>query len=197
MSEAALQALRAEGQHVYDPVRFRYLEALAARLAAQPQPVQRLLRERLHQAATAYADAARQAPAPQAAHVPPSADSPLAQLNRELQARAQADADMAMVQGAAAASDMKSVRQFGEVWSRISAERQVVQALDRAPENAGPLNPHRLMLRSLGLMRSLSPDYLRRFLAQMDALLWLEQAQARQAARAPLRQGRRKIAKNS
>ena len=35
--------------------------------------------------------------------------------------------------------------------------------------------PHRLMLRSLTLMRSLSPDYLGRFLAQMDALLWLDQ----------------------
>jgi hypothetical protein len=83
------------------------------------------------------------------------------------------------IEGGASASAMKSVRQFGEVWSRIAAEQQVVQALDRGPENAGPLNPHKLMLRSLSLMRGLSPDYLWRFLSQMDSLLWLEQANAR------------------
>lgn len=32
-----------------------------------------------------------------------------------------------------------------------------------------------LVLHSLALMRTLSPDYLRRFLAQADALLWLDQ----------------------
>jgi hypothetical protein len=33
-----------------------------------------------------------------------------------------------------------------------------------------------LMLRSLGLMRDLSPDYLNRFMAHLDALLCLEEA---------------------
>ena len=82
------------------------------------------------------------------------------------------------------------MRGFGEVWSRISAERQVVQALRRGPENAGPLNSHMLILRALTLMRSLSPDYLRRFLAQMDTLLWLDQANRQTALSAP-RQARR------
>ena len=84
---------------------------------------------------------------------------------------------------------MKSVRRFSEVWSKIAAEQQVAQAFTRGPENAGPLNAHRLMLRSLALMRSLSPDYLRHFLSQMDSLLWLEQAAAK-PARAPLKPGR-------
>ena len=35
---------------------------------------------------------------------------------------------------------LKSVRHFSEVWSHIAAEQQVVQALHRGPENAGPLN---------------------------------------------------------
>jgi Protein of unknown function (DUF2894) len=32
------------------------------------------------------------------------------------------------------------------------------------------------VLRSLTLMRELSPDYLSRFMSHIDALLWLEQA---------------------
>ena len=80
---------------------------------------------------------------------------------------------------------MKSVRQFSEVWSKISAEQQVVQALHRGPENAGPLNSHKLVLRSLSLMRALSPDYLRRFLSHADTLLWLEQAQSQSRAKPP------------
>ena len=35
------------------------------------------------------------------------------------------------------------------------------------------------MLRALTQMRRLSPDYLRLFLAQMEALLWMEEAVAR------------------
>ena len=49
------------------------------------------------------------------------------------------------------------------------------QAMVRGPENAGPLNPHMLVLRSLALMRQLSPDYLQRFLSHVDSLLWLDQ----------------------
>jgi len=185
MSGPTLESLRAQGLDGHDPVRFHYLQTLAARLPGQPEAVQRMLAQRLQSAITAYADRARPARVPPQAAAP--MESPLAQLNRELQARAQADADGVPVDSSA--SDLRSVREFGEVWSRISAERQVAQALDRGPENAGPLNPHKLMLRSLSLMRGLSPDYLRRFLAQMDALLWLEQAQAR-PQRAPLRPGR-------
>ena len=48
------------------------------------------------------------------------------------------------------------------------------------------------MLRSLGLMQSLSPDYLRRFLSQVDSLLWLEQASSKPSGSAakPGRKGR-------
>jgi Protein of unknown function (DUF2894) len=72
--------------------------------------------------------------------------------------------------------EMKSLRRFRESWSRIAAEDQLDKALGRAPDNAGPLNSHVLILRALGLMRELSPDYLRRHLQHMEALLWLDQA---------------------
>ena len=71
---------------------------------------------------------------------------------------------------------LRSAQRFHETWSRISAETEVVKAEQRAPDNAGPLNSHKLVLHTLSLMRNLSPDYLRGFLAQAETLLWLEQA---------------------
>ncbi|AOW14173.1 hypothetical protein LPB72_06375 [Hydrogenophaga crassostreae] len=72
--------------------------------------------------------------------------------------------------------DLKSAVRFRETWARISAETEVDQAAIRAPENAGPLNAHNLVLRTLALMRELSPDYLRRFMGHTESLLWLDQA---------------------
>jgi hypothetical protein len=181
-SEPTLESLRADGADRLDPARFHYLEVLSRRLACQPPVVREVLAVRLHAAVAAYAERARScSDVVQQVVRPanPSASSPLVQLNRDLSARVQAEADRARTNDGASLSGMKSVREFSEVWSKISAQRQVAQALDRGPANAGPLNSHRLMLRSLSLMQSLSPDYLRRFLSQVDSLLWLEQESAK------------------
>lgn len=186
----SLQLLRAQGVHLHDPVRFHYLEVLSRRLPSQPVAVQQVLADRLNADLAAFAERAKSTPVRGAAEsgTPPSVCA-LAQLNREIGARAQSEADEVLLGDGASVSAMKSVRQFSEVWSKISAEQQVVQALNRAPENAGPLNSHKLVLRSLSLMRTLSPDYLRRFMAQMESLLWLEGAGAK-PERVPVRQGR-------
>lgn len=182
MNDPTLESLRAQQAHLYDPVRFHYLEVLAIRLQTQPATVQQVLARRLSEAMSDYAERAASAPASAVvAKEMPTTRSALAQLNGELSARAQSDAVGVLLGDSANLSDMKSVRQFSEVWSKISADQQVVQALHRAPENAGPLNSHKLMLRSLDLMRTLSPDYLRRFIAHMDSLLWLEGANTKPA----------------
>jgi hypothetical protein len=176
----SVTSLREQGLAAHDPVRFRYLQALAERLPQQAPSVQALLARKLEVALHAYALAAGAQRVAASLQDRPrnGTESPLAQLNQELRERAQADQLAAASGEVGSATDMKSVRAFGEVWSQISAEQQVDQALQRGPENAGPLNAHRLMLRSLALMRSLSPDYLRRYVAQMDSLLWLDQATA-------------------
>jgi hypothetical protein len=110
--------------------------------------------------------------------------APLAQLNQYIQSVKQDGIDhrprsglgSSLVSDMEASSEMASVRRFREAWSRIAAEDQVDQAVGRGPVNAGPLNSHMLVLRSLALMRKLSPDYLRRFLSHVDTLLWLDQA---------------------
>lgn len=110
--------------------------------------------------------------------------APLAQLNQYLQDakrdsiahRPGRDPGSSLVSDRAASSEMASVRRFRQTWSRMAAENQVDQATGRGPLNAGPLNSHMLVLRSLALMRKLSPDYLQRFLSHADTLLWLDQA---------------------
>lgn len=104
--------------------------------------------------------------------------SPLAGLNAHIERASQAARpDGAPPDGRWPA--LRSAQRFRETWALLCAEDAVEQASERAPENAGPLNSHRLVLHTLGLMRELSPDYLRRFLVQADALLWLDQAQER------------------
>lgn len=122
--------------------------------------------------------------------------SPLVQLNQHIRAAALAGGDERSVSGVSVLGDeIKSLRRFRETWARISAEDEVDHALGRGPENAGPLNAHMLVLRSLGLMRDLSPDYLRRFISYLDSLLWLDQVNQKStpvAARSVRRGGLKK-----
>lgn len=71
--------------------------------------------------------------------------------------------------------ELKTTRYFRNTWSKLSVDKQLTQALDQAPRNAGPINSHMLVLRSLALMRDISPDYLNRFTSYVDALLCLHQ----------------------
>ncbi|NVO05761.1 MAG: DUF2894 domain-containing protein [Rhodoferax sp.] len=80
--------------------------------------------------------------------------------------------------------ELKAVRQFRSTWSRLHADQQMKQALEQAPQNAGPINSHMLVLRSLALMRDIAPDYLNRFMAYADSLLCLQQLEADRLAQA-------------
>ena len=73
-----------------------------------------------------------------------------------------------------ATAELKTLGYFRSTWSRLSAERRLTQSLATVPENAGPLNSHHLVHRSLMLMRELSPEYLHRFMSYVDALLWVD-----------------------
>ncbi|WP_291007955.1 DUF2894 domain-containing protein [Hydrogenophaga sp.] len=120
---------------------------------------------------------------------PQPAASPLATLNAHIAQAARA-ASEAAEEGANATGggvgvglshgpwpELRSAQRFRQTWERLGAEVQVQQAQARAPSNAGPLNPQRLMIDTLARMGELSPHYLRRFLAHAQTLLWLEQVQ--------------------
>jgi hypothetical protein len=66
------------------------------------------------------------------------------------------------------------VQQFRKQLRKISIQKQVSQALTQAPRNAGPINSHMLVVRALGLMRDIAPDYLNRFMQHVDTLLCLD-----------------------
>jgi hypothetical protein len=94
--------------------------------------------------------------------------------------------------------ELASVRGFRQAWARGRTLDQVELALVRKPANAGPLNSHALVLQALSLMRDLSPDYLRRFVAGVEALQWLERASGqlpRDAAKAAKRGPRSRTGK--
>jgi hypothetical protein len=205
-----LAALRAAGASELDPIGLRYLEALSRRTQAATGAPRRLLELRLEAAMAQAADRlqrSREADAGRGLRraVAEAGLAPLRALNQRLRELGQPVTAVAPEGEAGpvgelgplpgAARELKGLRGFRRTWSRISAENLVRRAVDRQPENAGPLNSHMLVLRSLELMQELSPDYLQRFLSRLDALLWLEQADAQRAAaaepKAP-RRGRRK-----
>ena len=96
------------------------------------------------------------------------------------------------------APELKSLKYFKRTLSKLSADQRLAQSLAKLPGNAGPLNSHHLVHRSLMLMRDLSPDYLQRFIGHVDALLWLDQVSsghppmAKEAART---EGDKKLAR--
>ncbi|WP_066271870.1 DUF2894 domain-containing protein [Hydrogenophaga palleronii] len=165
------------GEHA-SAVRAHQQAALARRLQTAPEAVRALLQARVAQEAQpADGPAVADTPAPQqpARSRPRAAPAkpltPLGELNRHISERTGLPAG--------ARSELRSAQAFRETWARLCAEAEVVQAVRRGPENAGPLNSHMLVLRTLGLLSDCSPDYLRRFMAQTDTLLWLEHTSAR------------------
>lgn len=103
--------------------------------------------------------------------------SPLAQLNAYIRGTVETRrAALDAAGDAAHPDDLFNARGFRKAWERGRALDRFDQAIARTPANAGPLNSHALVLRSLAQMRELSTDYLRRFLVQAETLQWLEKA---------------------
>lgn len=177
---AALDDLRATGADRVDPVRFRLIEALHRRAAAQAGDARDMLFQRLNRLLERYAD--RVQPTVPAAHTADTADNaacpcepvqgPLAELLRDIASRARPAGQGAM---SGTYPELGMLDDFRAIWARVSAETQLRQSLDKVPSNAGPLNSSSLVHRSLVRMRELSPAYLRQFLSYVDALSWLEQ----------------------
>ncbi|WP_426398354.1 DUF2894 domain-containing protein [Ralstonia sp. R-29] len=166
----AIDALRASGADRADPIRFRLIEALHRRAAAQTGAVQDTLNTRVHQLLADYAS--RTSAASSAESAAPScqpARSPLAALL----------SDIKQIRAASTSPEVSMLDDFRNIWAKLSAETQLRQSLElEVPSNAGPLNSSSLVHRALLSMRELSPAYLRQFLSYVDALSWLEQMSA-------------------
>ena len=208
--EATIDALRARGADRLDPVRFRFIEALARRSATEQGDARRALDGRLARVLDEYTarfdqtqTRAGETLACTAAQFPDAADRleaiyragnfrelrqfiaslqdryrarPLPDLLSHIQQHAQDLPANGAGETLKPQGELKALAYFRNTWSRLNVEQQLARALAQAPENAGPLNSHLLVLQSLKLMRDISPEYLRRFMAYADALLWLDQA---------------------
>ena len=179
-----LAALREAGAMQRDPVGWHYIEVLAARTQAQSGAAQVLLEGKLARVLDTFRDRLHTVPATPAqstaataAAAPPS---PLAQLLQDIAPPTAATpphpAAHALTPAAGWRAESPRVRQFRKQLSQISVQKQVRQAIAQAPQNAGPINSHMLVLRALGLMRDISPGYLNRFMAHVDTLLCLDEA---------------------
>jgi hypothetical protein len=157
-----------------DRGRSAVLEALERRLEGQPEAVRRVLQQKLdaRRAACAQEDDQANEGVGRASAPPPPACPPLADLNAYLR-----QATLASREGCEA-QQLANARRFLKSWERASTLDRIAHAAARTPANAGPLNSHALVLRSLEMMRELSPDYLRRFVSHVESLQWLVLARA-------------------
>ena len=85
----------------------------------------------------------------------------------------------------AAVAPMRSVQRFGRSWSRWASQERMARALQQGPDNAGPLNAHRLAIRALAQVQDVSPAYAAHLIAQLDALHGLLQGAATEAQLKP------------
>jgi hypothetical protein len=70
--------------------------------------------------------------------------------------------------------ELKTVRESRATWARMSVDKQLALAMKQGPKNAGPINSHNLVLRSLAMMQEISPDYLSRMVSYVDTLVSLD-----------------------
>jgi hypothetical protein len=181
-------ALRERGVQRLAPVRLRFAEALARRAAAHAGAARQVLDARL--ATLLGALDALVAGSPDGAQVgagPRPSRGALGTLVDDAARRKSTPllgGPTSLHEAAPArpgpgpVADAKTLQFFKRTWSRLSADQRLAQSLASLPGNAGPLNSHHLVHRSLMLMRELSPEYLERFVGYVDALQWLEQADA-------------------
>jgi hypothetical protein len=186
-----------------DPLRLRFIEALARRADAHQGEARRLLEQKLSALLDAYAaDLARMSAATAAdadgatatdgdgdgavacgdsdSDAAPtasaSARSPLGDLLQRFASGATHDAHTAAnAMPPQSAQQLPALDDARRLWTELRSRSQLRQSLQQAPADAGPLNSGVLVHRALALMRSLSPGYLQQFLAYVDALSWLQQ----------------------
>lgn len=187
---AMVAAALSRGEQRFDPVRFRFIEAMAKRATAHGGEARRMLDDKVATLLAAYEeDRTKAQPTSTVAQEAAAETSPFAELAEHISRHApmlgNAPAAPAAKAGAATKAsaaplppELKSIRYFQSTWAKLSADRRLTQSLSKVPENAGPLNSHHLVHRSLTLMHNLSPEYLNRFMAYVDALSWVDQLNA-------------------
>lgn len=188
--DTRLGAWRERGAHRLDPVRFHFIETLARRAADHSGDARRILDEKVAALLAAYSEDLEKTPDAEAVAPESPARGPLAELTGHLAQHASSE------RMDPATNELKVLQFFRSTWSKLSAERRLTQSLAKLPQNAGPLNSHNLVHQSLTLMRKLSPEYLNRFVSYVDALLWVDHANAPASTDAPRAESGKKASRS-
>lgn len=72
-------------------------------------------------------------------------------------------------------NELQAYTLYRESKKQFETDTLVDAIVNNDPETYGPLNPQKLLIRSLESMRELSPHYLNRFVGYIDTLVRLEQ----------------------
>ncbi len=181
MAESLLQRAQGEREPVAERLRLRAAEHLH-QIEANMPAVANAPAEPGSQSPSALAkltDRLNAAPLPQTTTALSPLDAKLAQQNQKLLGEAPAmpsEPEKTVAEGLRAAQRLQT-RQ------RQQAKRQVVKvALERRPENPGPLNPQMLAVKILQEAQQASAGYLERLVSYMDALVMLDQMASKQLA---------------
>lgn len=71
-------------------------------------------------------------------------------------------------------TDLQSFKQYQTMFEQMALDRLLARVMKEIPENAGPLNPERLVIRSFKALQELSPDYLSSLISYYESLLTLQ-----------------------
>ncbi|UYB53248.1 DUF2894 domain-containing protein [Xanthomonas sp. AM6] len=185
-ASARIAAWRAQHGARVDPLRLRFIEALARRADAHQGQARRLLDQKLSALLDAYAADMAGMPAAavgadggadtdtNAKHAGATPAAPRGPLGELLELFADAAPNTAASAAPIASAPVPALDDARKLWTELRSRSQLRQSLQQAPSGAGPLNSGVLVHRALALMRTLSPGYLQQFLAYVDTLSWLE-----------------------
>ncbi|MFT6028787.1 MAG: hypothetical protein ACI8O8_000516 [Oleiphilaceae bacterium] len=71
-------------------------------------------------------------------------------------------------------TDLQSFRRYQVMFEKMALDRLLAKVMQQIPENAGPLNPERLVIRSFKALQDISPEYLSRLISYYESLLILQ-----------------------
>tara|TARA_R110001592_G_scaffold291131_1_gene560392 strand:+ start:27191 stop:27832 length:642 start_codon:yes stop_codon:yes gene_type:complete len=71
-------------------------------------------------------------------------------------------------------SDLQSFGEYQVMFEKMALDRLLSKVMQQIPENAGPLNPERLVVRSFKALQDISPEYLKRLISYYESLLILQ-----------------------
>lgn len=69
---------------------------------------------------------------------------------------------------------LQSFKHYQSIFEKLALERLLNRVMQEIPENAGPLNPERLLIRSFQALQDISPEYLSQLLSYYGSLLTLQ-----------------------